>query len=189
MIFYFKLLFLIILTFLNGEKVFAINLDIAPVTIYATSPSKSWQEKLDVDCKTSGRFTIYGLDELRKMIVDRFVSSGLEVDKNSKNLLSIYITDYSCNENGLEDNFQSPLGLYSDEDTRAQAFLRVVYELSDKNSKMLLDSGEITVIGENSEEKGNFTWYLKEHRLKHFNPEKAWIEIVDRLVKKLKRFV
>lgn len=168
------------------QTVSAENIDYRAVKQYPNPMNLGWQYEVELDCNSKEESFIRSYDELNQVVIGQLKAHDIENDSNSQNALNISITDFSCDKNGLQDKFVSPLSLYTSNTISSAVILKINFEVERKDTGQILHSQEIIVISSNEEKDGNFMWFTFDKKVKEVSLRTAWGRAVEKIVRKTK---
>lgn len=176
-----------ILAVFHSISLFAESIDVRPVKQYPNTMSLGWQYSIELDCSSKEESFISSYDELNKVVIEHLKTHDIEDNSNAPIALNISITDFSCDKNGLHDEFISPLSLYASETTTAAVILKVNFEIERKETSQILHSQEIVVISNNEEKEGHFMWFFFDKKVREVSLKTAWNRTAEQIVNKTKK--
>ncbi len=115
------------------------SLDLSYVVAFQEHGFKTHDFKTDLDCKPELGFNVDS--QLVRADLERTLSlKGINITRNSDKLLRLYITHKDCGSVGQIDKMITPFG--TSEDSFANAELRIITELMNKNTGQIISMRE-----------------------------------------------
>ncbi len=172
--------------FLNLPSAIGQTIDVSHIQGYVTESRLGWQYEVELDCESAESSFLHSQD-IKSILIEQLKVKDIVESSDSLYSLKLAITDHSCNKNGENDEFVSPLALYRNETTYAVVILKVLFEIQEKSTDRILYSQEVVVLGNNEEEEGNLFWYMFDLEKKEVSLKSAWGRVVEEVVNKTKK--
>lgn len=169
-----KKAFLVLLALLSYSSALSESIDVSWIRHFPNPINLGWQYQVELDCNSNERSFLSSSEELKKALLNQLKTKNIEDRASSPYTLKVTITDHSCNANGLNDDFVSPLGLYGKETTSALVVVKVNFEIEEKSNNKIIHSEEIILLSKNEEEEGHFMWFIFEKEIKEVSLRNAW---------------
>lgn len=146
-----------------------------------------WRSTLD--CRAvpqMGIRTEVGLDDALTAALN---SESIHVGLRGQYEVTVYITDFLCASNGVEVISIAPLDLFGSVDKRASFFARAVVEITDSQTREVIDVDEITVSAAISEQGGHTLFFASDRHYSDVTEPAVWRELVPQIIKTIERRV
>jgi hypothetical protein len=178
-------LFLLPLAFLTLHSAYSESVDVKNIIQFPTFfelPS-NWRGQLD--CRSTPGISIRAGIQLREDLIKRLGIKGISVNESSQRKASLYITDFTCGRDGIEDTTEIPLSLANFVDKSASFIARVILEIQDGRTSRLIDSKEIVVKGVIAEKENRILFFSSGTHYQDVIEPKVWEAFADEVVNAL----